>query len=151
MANWGRPKQKVYVYDFDCKYIRTFDCVNDFRKHYWPMDIGKRPLFLKEEEGCQYEVIEEAEIIALKTRPGREKIRLILAIDSSEYCKAQDLNEDCKPVQVFNLRGDLIAEFATQRLACLLSGVNSIRISNQLNRGIIKKVVPGGLIFKFKE
>ncbi len=124
----GRPKEKVHIYSLDCAYIRTFDCINDFRKHYWPEDIGKRPLFLKKENGCEYEIIDEAEIIALKCRPGREAIRLIIAIDSSEYCKPQDSNNP-KPVQVYNLRGDLLAEFASQRLAGLLSNGNLIPVS----------------------
>jgi len=150
----GRPNQKVHIYSLDCAYIISFDCINDFRKHYWPEDIGKRPLFLKKENGCEYEIIDEAEIIALKCRPGREAIRLILAIDSSEYCKAQDQDDDYKPIEVYNLRGDLIAEFKTQRLAGLLCSVPLVRISQQLTRKPSiknKQVYPGGLIFKYKE
>lgn len=151
----GRPKEKVHIYDLDCKYIRTFDCINDFRKHYWPEDIGKRPLFIKQELGHDYQVIEEAEIIALKTRPGREAIRLILAIENSEYCKKQD-QEDNIPVQVFNLRGDLIAEFASQRLVSKMMAISPIRVSNHLNNSKrnktrAQKVMPGGLIFRYKE
>lgn len=154
MANWGRPKIKVYVYDSsDCSYIRTFDTISDFRNHYWPNDIGKRPVFQKKELGCDYEIIEDVSIIALTCRPGREAIRLILNIDSSEYCKAQDRFDNI-PVQVFNLRGDLIAEFASQRLAGLLCASDKTLINHHLKRDAKvkpKKVFPGGLIFKYKK
>lgn len=156
MANWGRPKIKVHIYDFDCKYIRTFDTIADFRRHYWPEDICNRPLFIKEELNCKYEVIREAGIIAMQDRPGREAIRLILAINDSEYCRKQDQNEDYRPVQILNLRGEIIAEFATHRLAVkLMPHLSQARLSHQLSKSKnnVKRnqVVQGGLIFKYKE
>lgn len=151
----GRPRIKVHVYDFDCKYIRTFDCINDFRKHYYQDDIGKRPLFQEQELGHNYQVIEEAELIALTSRPGREPIRLILAIHFSEYCAKQDQGIN-QAIQVFNMRGDLLAEFASQRLACkLMPHVSQAEISRQLNKQVKqgikpKKVIKTGLVFKYK-
>jgi len=112
----GKKPIEVFVYNTDGSYICKFDNMAEFRKVYYPNDIGKRPLFNNKELGIKYHYIPECEVIVYPERVGRDTTKQLLAIHNSEYCKQEDNFEDRKPVQVFNLKNELIAEFKTLRL-----------------------------------
>jgi hypothetical protein len=150
----GKPKQQVFVYTFDGKYLERFSSESEFRQTYYPTDIGKRPIFCWKELEFIYHINFSREIIAFKERPGRDKIKLILAIHNSEYCKDSDYNNI--PVQVFNLKGELIAEFRSQRLLSKFMPSRQSSINNALTQsrhtGKYKVANPeGGLFFKYKD
>ena len=146
----ARAKQQVFVYATDGSYVQTFPSGEEFRNNYYPEDIGKRPLFQWEELGFEYHINFSREIIAFRNRPGREKTKLILAIHNSEYCRKMDEGET--PVQVFNLKGELIAEFKSQRILTKLTGANPGYISDNLNKNkYVKKITKNGLFFKYKK
>lgn len=148
----GRNPNKVYVYDEEGKYICMFESMVEFRKVYYPEDVGKRPLFTHEELGVKYHYMEDIQLIAVTDRSvGRDNLKKIMAIHNSEYCKKQD-HVDTKTVQVFNIKNELIAEFKNQRLLTkMMPHINESTVSRQLNNKNVKSYNKLGLLFKYKE
>lgn len=148
----GRNPNKVYVYDEEGKYICMFESMVEFRKVYYPEDVGKRPLFTHEELGVKYHYMEDIQLIAVTDRSvGRDNLKKIMAIHNSEYCKKQD-HADTKTVQVFNIKNELIAEFKNQRLLTkMMPHINESTVSRQLNNKNVKSYNKLGLLFKYKE
>jgi hypothetical protein len=149
----GKKPKRVYVYDKEGGYICMFNTLVEFRSVYYPNDVFKRPIFNHEELGYKYSYMEDLELIALTSRSaGRELIKRIVAIHESEYCKKSDNDPNEKPVQVFNLKQELIAEFKTMRLMTkLLPHINQSTISRHLKNKNIKMINESGLFFKYKE
>jgi len=143
----GRVKQKVYEYTKTGKYVRDYESISEYREIYFSKDQGKRPIFTHTELGMDYNVIDE--IIILKERPGRETIKLLYFIHNSKYCNT---GID-RPVQVFNLKNELIAEFKnTVLLLKLMPHLSQVTVSHQLNRKTSNphKSRRLGLTFKYK-
>lgn len=135
----GRPKIKVYLYNGKGAYLRSYNSVSDFRFDYFPDDKGKRPILIYKELGIEYYYNKDLDIILMTVRPGREKIKLIVAIHNSDLCKKQD-DDDQIPVQILNLRGEMIAEFKSQRLLTkLVPLVTTMGLSRSLNSKVIRK------------
>lgn len=150
----GRPKRQVFVYATDGSYIQKFESENDFRRAYYPDDVGKRPIFAWNELGYDYHLNLSYEIMAFRERPGREKVKLILAIHQSEFCKDTDYDET--PVQVFNLKGELIAEFRSQRILKKFAPNKYTTAHQRLSSTGFNNVYkvtnpPGGLFFRYKK
>ena len=130
----GRPSIKVHMYNGKGGYIQSFESLAHFRKKHFPNDIGKRPILIYKELGIDYYYNKEFDYIIMSVRPGREKIKHIVAIHTSEYCKKQD-DDDQKPIQLLNLRGDVIAEFKSQRLLYkLVSAISQENATRSLKR-----------------
>jgi len=149
----GRQPHKVYVYDDQGIYICMFDNMVDFRKVYYPKDTNKRPLFVHEELGFKYHYMKDLELIAVTDRSiGRDRLKNIIIIHESEYCKKEDNSPHSKAVQVFNLKNELIAEFKTARLLTkLMPHINQSTLSRQLNNQPVRNHNELGLYFKYKE
>jgi hypothetical protein len=150
----GRTPKKVYVYDDKGHYICMFNSMQEFRKVYYPEDgIFKRPLFVHEELEFKYHYMKDLELIAVTDRSiGRDRIKNIITIHESDYCKKEDNSPQSKAVQVFNLKNELIAEFKTARLLTkLMPHIHQSTISKHLNNKPIKNFNELGLYFKYKE
>lgn len=148
----GRKPHKVFVYDEEGTYICMFDSMSDFRKVYYPKDMSSRPLFLHEELGSQYHYMEDLQLIAFNSRVYRDTIKKIIAIHNSEYCKKEDHESGKKPVEVYNLKNELIAEFKNARLAVkLMPHITANTIYRQLAGPKVKTLNEAGLFFKYKE
>ena len=149
----GRKPNEVFVYNSDGTYICMFDSMVDFRKVYYPTDISKRPLFVHEELGFKYHYMKDLELIAVTNRSiGRDRLKNIIIIHESEYCKKEDTIPDVKAVQVFNLKKELIAEFKTARLLTkLMPHINQATLSRHLNNKSVKNYNELGLFFRYKE
>jgi hypothetical protein len=149
----GRQPHKVYVYDDQGIYICMFENMVDFRKVYYPKDTNKRPLFVHEELGFKYHYMKDLELIAVTDRSiGRDRLKNIIIIHESEYCKKEDNNPHSKAVQVFNLKNEVIAEFKTARLLTkLMPHINQSTLSRQLNNQPVRNHNELGLYFKYKE
>jgi hypothetical protein len=151
----GRQPRKVYVYEDNGTYVCMFDNMVDFRKVYYPNDIGKRPLFVHKELGFEYHYMEDLELIATTDRSaGRDLLKRIIAIHNSEFCKKEDNESSKKPIEVFNLKNELIAEFKNSRLLLkMMPHIAGPTLSSQLNNDSIKRrtYTECGLFFKYKE
>jgi len=150
----GRKPKKIYVYNDDGSYVCMFLNMMEFRKVYYPKDgIYKRPLFRHEELSHEYHYMKDLKLIAITNRSlGRDKIKRLIAIHDSEYCKKEDYDVDAEAVQVFNLKNELIAEFKTARLLTkLMPHINQPTLSKHLNTNSIKTYNELGLYFRYKE
>lgn len=115
----GRPNQKVFEYTTEGVYIRSYESISEYREERYPDDIGKRPIFVHKIEGLDFHFTKD-DTILLKERPGREKIVFIYKIWTSKLCNFNKSKEDGKPIQMFNLKNELIAEFASTKVAKVL-------------------------------
>lgn len=155
----GRKPVNVYVYDLDGVFICTFDSMVAFRAVYYPDDKFKRPLFVKRELGVHYELIRECGVIAYRERVFRDDTKFLIAIENSEYCKAEDNALKNKPIQVFNLKNELVAEFKTLRLATkMMPHISQATISRHLINSETKtysynpkRHTEVGLFFRYKK
>ncbi|MCE4064318.1 hypothetical protein LXM63_04375 [Chryseobacterium gleum] len=146
----GRPNKYVFEYDFNGKYIRKWNSESDFRKHYYTEDIGKRPLFIDSVNGIHYHITHH-DTIALVERPGRDFILFMLRVHNSPLCNFKNNEGSSRPIQMFNLKDELLAEFSSLRIAEYLLNIPRGTISAQLNRGIKKaKGLKGDYYFEYK-
>lgn len=131
----GKDPIKVYVYNLKGKYIEMHNSVQEFRRIYFSEYKGVYPVFRYNELEYDYGLFEDRNMIVFKYRPGRDVIIHILRIHKSVLCKKADTLEDTTPVQVFNLRGELIAEFKSVGIAIsMMPNVSMGTIYGQLNR-----------------
>lgn len=139
------------MYNGKGAYIQSFESIASFRKEYFPNDIGKRPILVYKEFDIEYYYNREFDYIIMSARPGREKIKQIIAVHNSEFCKKQD-DTDQKPVQILNLRGEVIAEFKSQRLLTkLVPNMTPTGIGRALNSKAKKaNITKSELFFQFK-
>ncbi len=150
----GRKPNEVFVYHSDGTYICMFDNMVEFRKVYYPADTGKRPLFVHEELGIKYHYMEDLELIAFACRTGRDLIKRLIAIHESDFCKKEDNESSKRPVQIYNLKNEVIAEFKNTRLLHkLMPHLSGATISNHLNNTSMnpKSHTEIGLFFRYKE
>lgn len=147
-----RPSIKVHMYNGKGAYIQSFESIAEFRKEYFPNDIGKRPILVYKEFDIEYYYNKEFDYIIMSSRPGREKIKQIIAVHNSEFCKKQD-NNDQKPVQVLNLRGEVIAEFKSQRLLSkLVPNMTTVGYGRALNSKAKRaNITRSELFFQYKK
>ena len=138
----GRIKQPVYVYSHEGKYIEMFYNTDASRKKYFPNDLFKRPIFNWWANHLKLGKVEyfiNDNIIALKDRIGKDNIIQVIAIHNSPFCKKSD---EYKPVEVFNLQFEKIAEFKNQRLLLkMMPHVSQATLSKHLTRDKPKKVI----------
>jgi hypothetical protein len=126
----GRIKQKVHEYDLTGKFIRSYESISDYRKLYYPTDSkdSKRPIFNHVEFNEKYNIYDHT--IIFLNRPGKKLIQLIVAVHNSKYCNTVK----SKPVEVLNLKNEVIAEFANRDvLLKLMPDVHQATLSRHVN------------------
>lgn len=104
----GRAPHKMYEYDFEGNYLQSYANIQQARKKYYADDIGQRPIFVNKELGEDYHITFNSTIL-LKNRIGRENIVFLLRRVQSEYSYLSEWEN--KPVEVYNIRGEKLAEF----------------------------------------
>lgn len=128
----GRPKQKVYEYTHEGVYLRAYDSISEARQKNYPLDKAPRPMFLSNELGHECHIMEDT--ILFKERVYRDDVAFICAILKSEFC---NMNKS-KPgkVQVFNIKGELLAEFENMNLAIkMMPHINQTVINRHIAKG----------------
>lgn len=146
----GRANKLVFEYNLEGKYIRRWNSENDFRNNYYSDDLGKRPIFVDEIKGFKYHITHN-ETIALLERPGRDFIKLMVRIYKSDLCNFYENKGSEKPIQMFNLKDELLAEFGSIVIAEKLTNIPRETIGSQLKRGNKKtKGLTGDFYFEYK-
>lgn len=112
----GRAKKECYEYTNKGKFIRVWDCIAAAKKHHYPDDIGSRPLFTKPVCGFSFHITPSDTVIMLE-RVYRNNIKRFYKIYKSPLCNFNFSKNVDKPIQMFNLRGELLAEFASSAVA----------------------------------
>lgn len=115
----GRAPIKVYEYTMEGKYVGQYDCINDYRNKYYPEDTGKRPLFVNRVENIDYDLSPNNTIV-FKQRVYRDHIKFYLKIINSLYCNFN--KTDTRKVELYNLKGEVLAEFKNLNVAKHLLG-----------------------------
>lgn len=146
----GRPAQKIYEYNFSGEYLRSYNSIQEARQKYYSDDTGQRPIFVKKELGEEYHITFE-DTILLKNRIGRDNIKYLLNVVQSEYYNLSTPED--RPIQVFNIMGELLAEFPSAYIATKMMPHLSHLIYTQLRvTGRERRSKRGSdLTFKYKE
>lgn len=147
----GRPNKEVFEYDFKGKYIRKWDTENEFRRNYYTEDVGRRPIFVDSIKNIEYHITHNS-TIAFTERPGRDFIKILLRIHNSDLCNFKNNDGSKRPIQMFNLKDELLAEFSSIVIAEKLTTINRFTIEGQLKRGDKKtKGLVGDYYFEYKK
>ena len=110
----GKEKIKIYHYDKDGNYIKTFESLSELRKEYFPHDIGKRPLCRGVKwNKFKYDTLEDGTHYS-NHRIGRDHIRKFEKAYNSNLCMKNDYN---KPVVMYNLLHEPVAVFNNEYIA----------------------------------
>ena len=147
----GLEKIKIYEYNKKGKFIQEFNSMAAFRASHYPTILSK-PIFLKSYKGIKYQLTPN-DTLAFQERPGREFTVLLYKITKSKYCNLNKSNIDGKPVQVLNLKQEVLAEFKSIVVASLLiPSISKVTMDGQIkrNKNFIKHFGSRELIFRYK-
>ena len=132
----GRPKIPIFQYADDGTFLKKWACINDVRKHYFPNDVGVRPMFGQEYGGIT--PLPDDTWIA-KSRIGREGLRRILYRRSSPFVdnhgRAETGDVGSKEILVLNLDDDIVATFNSPYVMSKLTGISTGSIYSGLKAG----------------
>lgn len=137
----GRKKVKMYQYDSNGKYMRSYESQSEVREIYFKHIKGKRPLLHRSN---RYELLPDGTFIS-NERIGRDEILRLEKVKNCPFCRKQILE---KSFSVYNLLGNKIGTFYSQGNASKLLNIKPDIINYRLNHG---KEIPkiDNLIFKY--
>ena len=124
----GRDKIKCYSYDNDGNYLRSYNSLAEARDVYHSDILGKVPMFPNNEE---YMIMPNGDFLS-RYRIGKLKLLKLERIRKCPYCsynKSIDKNE----IEVFNLKGEKIAEFKNAHIASKLLNINRSTLWARIN------------------
>ena len=144
----GKAPIKIFEYDRDGKYIRTFQNMTLCRDFHFSDIDGKIPILRFKRVGIDYGLTKEGNYL-VKERLGRQRLKYLKRLHESEYC-TDLITKRHKIIQVFNLEGVLLLE--ARNLIVLTKLINILHgtISQQLNHGV-QSVPKGEFLFRYKE
>jgi hypothetical protein len=131
-----RSEIKVYEYTLDGKFIKEWNSMSEVRKHHYPNDKGKRPLFPFTKN---YNSVPNGNYICLE-RIGREGI---IEIEKSK--KQIVIKHKQKRVILKNKNNEFLASFANEAIASQLLNIprktifNRLRVTKNASDGIVWK------------
>lgn len=150
----GKPKKQVFEYDKDGVFIKKYESLTELRNEYYSEDVGVRPIFNKKILGFDFHITPKNTII-LSDRPYRENIKFLYRVYSSELCNTNKNKNSNKPIQMFNLKNEFIAEFSNMVMAKILlkDKFNFATIYSQLidRKEEGTKGIVGDYYFKYKK
>ena len=143
----GKAPIKIFEYDRDGKYIRTFQNMTLCRDFHFSDIDGKMPILRFKKVNINYGLTKEGNYL-VKERLGRQRLKYIRRLHESEYC-TDLIAKKHKIIQVFNLEGVLLLEARNatilNKLVCIPQGT----ISQQLSRSV--QHPKGEFLIKYKE
>lgn len=135
-----REKQKVYQYDSNGKYLRSYESRTELQEKY---NLTKDALIVSRNG---YKKLEDGTYVAF-FRIGKDELLKRLKIENCPFCTTGGLKR--KPVEVFNLLGEKIAEFTSIAVAAKMLNLKISTIKSRA-KGQFRNV-SGNLIFKYKK
>lgn len=142
----GKIKQKVYQYDLEGKFIKTFESIKELQITLFPGVKGIKNPFLSYNNGKKYvksQVLINNNILSLNKIGKSQVIKEFKKVNSPYISSVKDN----KTVQCLNLNNEIIAEFKNAHFASLLTGIDRTTIFHQLKSGKFSKK---DLFFKYK-
>lgn len=143
----GRVPIKVYQYDNEGKFLKTFNSMSEVRVQYFPNDIGKRPLFGSRDYIKDYTILNDNTLISLN-RIGRQKVKFLFKLHDNKYVPKKKIIK--QEIECYNLAGDLLGTFTSIFAASILCNIPFAMVHKQLNRNT-GTGQNRNLIFKYKE
>ena len=122
----GRKRQKVYQYDKEGKFIRSYETIADARKEFYNDVNGVYPMF---RDGADYHILPD-DTVLVKERIGREGIVHMLNVINNPLVYEED---DVKPFTIYNISGEPVASFINIKAATVLTDMTYQQIYNHLN------------------
>ena len=144
----GRAPIKIFEYDRDGKYIRTFQNMTLCRDFHFSDIDGKIPILRFKRVGIDYGLTKEGNYL-VKERLGKQRLKYIRRLHESEYC-TDLITKRHKIIQMFNLEGVLLLEARNLNVLVKLTNIPQGTISQQLNHGV-QSVPKGEFLFRYKE
>lgn len=117
----GRTMKEVFEYTTEGVYIRSFKSIAEAREFHYPEDLGNRPIFVKKINGNDFHVTKSDTILITK-KIYRQNIIKSYRIWKSKLCNFSLSAHKNKPILMFNLKGEKLAEFANMVVARALLG-----------------------------
>jgi hypothetical protein len=143
----GKNPIRLFHYDENFKFIKKYESCNEFRKEYFPNDIGTRPLFPKGSKRTKYKYQKLPDGTYISTyRIGREKIIHLERIINSPFCFTKSTNS--KMIGIYNLLDEEIAVVKDIHIASLLTGKLTSSIYLSLNNE--NRIQCHEIYFKYK-
>lgn len=134
----GRPRLKLYQYDAEFKYLRSYETQSEvFDKYY---DGKKGELF----RGKEYKELPDGTYIAAY-RIGRTGLAYWTRVYNCVYCSK---NITDKPFSAYNHEGNKVASFANSRVFTAMTGIPSTTVVNALTT-LKGKTAHNGLVYKY--
>lgn len=143
----GREKVKLYQYSNKGMYLQEYESMTEVRKKYY--EDTQYPMFVKESNKTRhivrdYHKLPDNTYIA-KYKIGRDKLLKLLKIDNAPYTRVDPRS---KIVEVYNLLGKKIANFASITIASGISNIDQVTLQHRCER---KSEGRDGLIYKYKD
>jgi hypothetical protein len=132
----GRPRIKVYEYDFKGRYLGYYESMAEARKNHYPSDIAIRPMFLKKELGVEYQITPN-DTILFKQRVYRDDVVYIVKIENSKLCNICAYKDE--PVEMLNIKNEVIAVFPNCNVATIILPDLSHKIYHDINHKRVKR------------
>lgn len=143
----GKPKIKCYEYDSNYKYLGEYESVQEVRNKYFSNDLGKRKIF--ESGKDDYYKLDNGNFIANYRITGKV-LKKLEKIKNCIYCN-DDKRLENKEIEVFNLKGEKIAEFKNMDITCKILKINQSTLWSRLHDVSTKnKPNKDNLEFKYK-
>ena len=144
----GREPIKIFEYDRDGKYIRTFQNMTLCRDFHFSDIDGKIPILRFKRVGIEYGLTKDGNYL-VKERLGKQRIKYLRRLHESEYC-TDLITRRYRIIQVFNLEGVLLIEARNLNVLVKLTNIPQGTISKQLSRGV-QGIPKGEFLIKYKE
>ena len=126
----GKPKIKLFQYDVNCKYLKSFDSLTDVRSHYF--NDAKYPLFVDSQK--EIEKLPDSTIIC-KYRIGRDNLlKLLNRINNPFIIKDDRTNNN--EIEILNIDKVVIATFYNVSIAAKMLGICSSNIHSMIKHSM---------------
>lgn len=129
----GLEKIKLYHYDANGNFLKTYNSCAELREEHFPVEPGKRPLFNnKRWELFKYDILPDNSFYS-DFRIGRDRLFKNERIFNSKLCVNN--STDNIPVEAYNLQHEKIGEFKSVYIAHLLTKINQATINRSAKNG----------------
>lgn len=138
----GLAKQKQYQYSKDGKFLKEYESLSSVNEKY---KLTKGNFY----SGRNYRRMDDNTWICSE-RLGRNAIIKLERIYNCPFCSKKDRSSMKKPLEVYNLLGEKIAEFSSGYIFNKMTGLPLGTISNRANSKKKQIRRENNLIIKFK-
>lgn len=123
--------QKVYEYNSEGRLIQEYKSVSECILKNFNRPVGSGVFKLKA-DGTEYGYTPQGNIV-VRTKLDKSRVKFVFALHNSEYCS--DYMSRTEPIQIFNLKGELLVEVRNLAVARKILNISYATIVSQLKTG----------------